>query len=234
MDNPNTINDEMMARLDRFSTSFPDYVQRLEKENKKISENIPKITIEIEEFKKIQDNLSSFLSGKMKEVYTEQSKTFSKHLMDTLVKNTNSELKEHFKEISKEFREQIQQEKDDLKRDLDKYAAQAIEINEKYREGADKFTKDMEGTTSTLKQLLNLQKQRLSRKGLLICGVFCLSSVLTGMGLLYFFPHNIYYSDPNVARYMMMGRSTWENMKHLSVKDQNILLDGMKKYMAKK
>ena len=132
MDNPNTINDEMMARLDRFSTSFPDYVQRLEKENKKISENIPKITIEIEEFKKIQDNLSSFLSGKMKEVYTEQSKTFSKHLMDTLVKNTNSELKEHFKEISKEFREQIQQEKDDLKRDLDKYAAQAIEINEKY------------------------------------------------------------------------------------------------------
>jgi len=32
----------------------------------------------------------------------------------------------------------------------------------------------------------------------------------------------------------MMGRATWENMKYLSVKDQNLLLDGMKKYMAKK
>ena len=234
MDNPNTINDEMMARLDRFSTSFPDYVQRLEKENKKISENIPKVTLEMEEFKKIQNNLSSFLSGKMKEVYTEQSKTFSKYLMDTLVKNANAELKEHFKEISKDFREQIQQEKVDLKRELDKHAAQATEINEKYREGADKFTKDMEGTVSTLKQLLTLQKQRLTRKGLLICGVFCLASVLSGTGIFYFFPQNIYYSDPNVARYMMMGRSTWENMKHLSVKDQNLLLDGMKKYMAKK
>ena len=108
------------------------------------------------------------------------------------------------------------------------------EINEKYREGADKFTKDMEGTVSTLKQLLNLQKQRLTRKGLLICGVFCLASVLSGTGIYYFFPQNIYYSDPNVARYMMMGRSTWENMKRLSVKDQSMLLDGMKKYMAKK
>jgi hypothetical protein len=152
--------------------------------------------------------------------------------MDALI--VDAELKDRMKEISKEFREQIQQEKAALKRDLDKYAAQAAEINEKYREGAEKFTKDMESPILTLKQLLNFQKQRLTRKGLLVCGVFCLASALTGMGLFYFFPQNIYYSDPNVARYMMMGRATWENMKHLSVKDQNMLLDGMKKYMAKK
>jgi len=110
---------------------------------------------------------------------------------------------------------------------------QTKEMTQKYLEDGEKFKADMERTVSGLKQLLNLQKQRLTHKGLLICLVFCVASILTGMGLFYFFPQNIYYSDPNVARYMMMGRATWENMKYLSVKDQNLLLDSMKNIWLK-
>jgi hypothetical protein len=223
---------ELVTRAERINDIVIQTLENLKSETRDMSKSLPRLTFEIEELKKIRDTLLSSLSEKMKEVYTEQNKTLHKQIMDVLV--VDAELKVRMKEISKEFRDLIQQEKADLKRELDKHAAQAKEINEKYREGADKFTKDMEGTVSTLKQLLNLQKQRLTRKGLLICGVFCLASVLSGAGIFYFFPQNIYYSDPNVARYMMMGRATWENMKHLSVKDQNMLLDGMKKYMAKK
>ena len=223
---------ELVTRAERINDIISETLIVLKSETKEMSKSLPRLTLEIEELKKTRDTLVSSLSEKMKEVYIEQSKILHKQIMDALI--VDAELKDRMKEIGKEFREQIQQEKAALKRDLDKYAAQATEINEKYREGADKFTKDMEGTVSTLKQLLNLQKQRLTRKGLLICGVFCLASVLSGTGIYYFFPQNIYYSDPNVARYMMMGRSTWENMKRLSVKDQSMLLDGMKKYMAKK
>ena len=60
---------------------------------------------------------------------------------------------------------------------------------------------------------------------------FALSSMLTGIGLYCFFPQHIYYSDPHTARNMIMGRSAWDNIKHLSPKDQGLLLEGMKKYM---
>jgi pheromone shutdown protein TraB len=203
-----TIDNDILARVDRFATNFPEYLQRLEKESQKIGENLPKITLEVEEFKKVQTTLTPALSAAIRKVLIEERNIFVTHAVKVL--------KEEIDSVLKECRHQTK------------------EMTQKYLEDGEKFKTDVEKTVSTLKQLLNLQKQRLTYKGLLICFVFCTASVLTGMGLFYLFPQNIYYSDPNVARYMMMGRATWENMKYLSVKDQNLLLDGMKKYMAKK
>jgi hypothetical protein len=232
---------ELLVEADRVNEIFAQNIAHLKEDSKEVLKALPRLTLEVEQIKKIRENLSSFLAEKMKEAYLKESKDFSDRLSTAFLEKAEKGLQAQKKQyedsletIRDAFHDQIHREKEDMKRDLDKHAAQVTEIHEKYRDGSDKFTKDMEGTVSTLKQLLNLQKQRLTRKGLLICGVFCLASVLTGMGLFYFFPQNIYYSDVNTARYMMMGRSTWENMKHLSVKDQNLLLDGMKKYMAKK
>ena len=205
---PRTIDNDILARVDRFATNFPEYLQRLEKESKKISENLPKIILEVEEFKKVQATLTPALSAAVRKALIEERNIFVTHAVKALKEDIDSVLKD--------------------------YRHQTKEMTQKYLEDGEKFKADIERTVSNLKQLLNLQKQRLTHKGLLICLVFCGASVLTGSGLFYFFPQNIYYSDPNVARYMMMGRATWENMKYLSVKDQNLLLDGMKKYMAKK
>lgn len=202
------IDNEMLARLERIAVKFPDYIQRLEKESQKVSENIPKITLEIEELKKVKADLIPSLSEAVKKALIEERKVFVESALKGL--------------------------QDNMESILQKYRDQAQETTQKYLNDAQIFKQEMTIVVSSMTKLMNLQKQRLTRKGVLICAVFCVASVVTGGGLFYFFPQNIYYSDGNTARNMIMGRSTWDNMKHLSVKDQTLLLDGMKKYMDKK
>ena len=149
-------------------------------------------------------------------------------------RHKSKEYEASLKTIQDTFHDQIEREKQDIKQALGQYDLQAQETAQKYLNDAQIFKQEMTSVVSSMTSLMNLQKQRLTRKGVLICAVFCVASVLTGGGLFYFFPQNIYYSDANTARNMIMGRSTWDNMKHLSVKDQTLLLDGMKKYMDKK
>ena len=232
---------ELVTRAERINDIVIQTLASLKSETIDISKSLPRLTFEIEELKKTRDTLVSSLSEKMKEVYLKQSKDFSDRLstafLEKAEKGLQTQKKQYeasLKTIRDDFHDQIHREKQEIQQDLDTYNNQAKEISRKYLDDAEKFKQEMENNVSSMTNLMNLQKQRLTHKGLLICGVFCLTSVLTGMGLFYFFPQNIYYSDLNVARYMMMGRATWENMKHLSTKDQNIPLDGMNKYMAKK
>ena len=204
---PAMIDHDMLARMERFATNFPHYLQRLEKESQKISENIPKITLEIEEFKKIQDSLLPFLSETVKKSLKEETQELS----DGMVQY---------------FKNQI----DSIVRD---YGQKAAEMHHQYFDKIFVFKQEMDSTVAVFQKLLSLQKQRLTRKGLLICGIFCLSSMLTGLALYWFFPQNIYYSDPHTARNIIMGRAAWENIKQLSPKDQGLLLESMKKYMRK-
>jgi len=121
--------------------------------------------------------------------------------------------------------------KDDMESVLKECRHRTKEMTQKYLEDGEKFKADMERTVSILKQLLNLQKQRLTHKGLLICFVFCVTSVLTGSGLFYFFPQKVYYQDMNTAKNIIMGRVTWERFNKLSPKEQDILVEGVKKHM---
>ena len=205
---PPTIDNDILARMDRFATNFPEYLQRLEKESKKISENLPKITLEVEEFKKIQTTLTPALSAAVRKALVEERNIFVTHAMKVL--------KEDIDSVFKECRHQMK------------------EMTQKCLEDGEKFRADMERTISTLKQLLNLQKQKLTYKGLLICLVFCVASVLTGNGLYYFFPQKVYYQDMNTAKNIIMGRVTWESFNKLSPKDQDILVEGVKRHMLVK
>ncbi len=157
---PPTIDNDILARVDRFATNFPEYLQRLEKESQKISENLPKITLEVEEFKNVQTTLTPVLSAAVRKALVEERNIFVTHAVKTL--------KEDMESILKDYRHQTK------------------EMTQKYLEDGEKFKSDMERTLSNLKQLLNLQKQRLTHKGLLICFVFCTASVLTGGGLCLF------------------------------------------------
>jgi len=67
-----TIDHDILARVDRFATNFPEYLQRLEKESQKISENLPKITLEVEEFKKVQTTLTPALSTGVRKALLEE------------------------------------------------------------------------------------------------------------------------------------------------------------------
>ena len=200
-----TIDNDILARVDRFATNFPEYLQRLEKESKKISENLPKITLEVEEFKKVQTTLTPALSAAVRKALLEERNIFVTHAVKALKEDMESVLKD--------------------------YRHQTKEMTQKYLEDGEKFKADMERTVSNLKQLLNLQKQRLTHKGLLICLVFCAASVLTGSGLFYFFPQKVYYQDMNAAKNIVMGRVAWESFNKLSPKDQDILVDGVKKHL---
>jgi len=202
---PRTIDNDILARVDRFATNFPEYLQRLEKESQKISENLPKITLEVEEFKKVQTTLTPALSAAVRKALIEERNIFVTHAVKALKEDMESVLKD--------------------------YRHQTKEMTQKYLEDGEKFKADMEKTASTLKQLLNLQKQRLTYKGLLICLVFCGTSFLTGSGLFYFFPQNIYYQDINTAKNLVMGRVAWESFSKFSLKDQDILVEDVKKYM---
>jgi len=203
-----TIDNDILARVDRFATNFPEYLQRLEKESQKIGENLPKITLEVEEFKKVQTTLTPALSAAIRKVLIEERNIFVTHAVKVL--------KEEIDSVLKECRHQTK------------------EMTQKYLEDGEKFKTDMEKTVSTLKQLLNLHKQRLTHKGLLICFVFCVASVLTGSGLFYFFPQKVYYQDMNTAKNILMGRVAWESFNKLSPKDQDILVEAVKKHLLLK
>lgn len=205
---PPTIDNDILARVDRFAINFPEYLQRLEKESKKISENLPKITLEVEEFKKVQTTLTPALSAAVRKALVEERNIFVTHAVKVLKEEIDSVLKE--------------------------YRHRTKEMTQKYLENGEKFKSDMEKTVSTLKQLLNLQKQRLTHKGLLICFVFCAASVLTGSGLFYFFPQKVYYQDMNTAKNIVMGRVAWESFNKLSPKDQDILVEAVKKHILLK
>ena len=178
-----TIDHDILARVDRFATNFPEYLQRLEKESKKISENLPKITLEVEEFKKVQTTLTPALSAAVRKALVEERNIFVTHAVKALKEEIDSVLKD--------------------------YRHRTKEMTQKYLEDGEKFKSDMEGTVSGMKRLMNLQKQRLTYKGLLICFVFCTASVLTGSSLFYFFPQKIYYQDINTAKNLVMGRVAW-------------------------
>lgn len=205
---PAMIDHDMLARMERFATNFPQYLQRLEKESQKISENIPKITLEIEEFKKIQDSLIPILS-------------------DAVKKSLKEEMQEISDRIVQDFKNQI----DSIVHD---YGQKAAEMHRQYFDKATAFKQEMESTVSSFQKLLSLQKQRLTHKGLLICGVFCLSSFLTGVGLFYFFPQHTYYPDQNTAKYIGLGKAAWKTFPRFSPKDQDILTEEVKKYMVRK
>jgi gas vesicle protein len=222
--------EKYLVRAERFNEVLLKNLAKLEVQKEGMVETLPKVTLEVEELKKTREKLPSFLAEKIREAYLLESKAFNERLLTSFLEKVDKELKVPLQKI----RDQIQREKNDLKRDLEKCAAQARETNEKYMEYADKFRNDMEKTASTLKQLLNLQKQRLTYKGLLICLVFCGASVLTGSGLFYFFPQKVYYQDMNTAKNILMGRVTWESFNKLSPKDQDILVEGVKKYMLVK
>jgi len=205
---PPTIDNDILARVERFATNFPEYLQRLEKESKKIGENLPKITLEVEEFKKVQTTLTPALSTAVRKALVEERNIFVAHAVKALKEDMESVLKD--------------------------YRHRTKEMTQKYLEDGEKFKADIERTVSNLKQLLNLHKQRLTYKGLLICLVFCAASVLTGGGLFYFFPQKIYYQDINTAKNIVMGRVAWESFNKLSPKDQDILVEAVKKHILLK
>ena len=228
---------ELLVEAERINDILTQSLVLLKDETKEVSKSLPRLTLEIQELKKTRDNLSSFLADKMKDVWISESKTLSHQLSSSFLEDTEKGLQEQkkiYEEAVKKILEnvhiQIQQEKNDL----EKCAAQALEVKEKYTEYSDQFRKDMDGIVATLKQLMKLQKQRLTRKGLLVCLVFCVASVLTGSGLFYFFPQNVRYQDMGTARYFILGKVTWDNLKNLSLKDQNLLLDGMNNYLRTK
>lgn len=226
--------EKYLVRAERFNEVLLKNLAKLEVQKEGMVETLPKVTLEVEELKKTREKLPSFLAEKIKEAYLVESKAFNERLLTSFLEKVDKELKVPLQKIRDQFHDQIQREKNDLKRDLEKCAAQARETNEKYMEYADKFRNDMEKNVLILKQLLNLQKQRLTYKGLLICLVFCTASLLTGSSLFYFFPQNVYYQDTGTARNLIFGKVTWENLKNLSVKDQHLLLDAMNNHLRAK
>jgi hypothetical protein len=117
---------------------------------------------------------------------------------------------------------------------IDNYHDGINKTFQQYSTEATQFKREMDSVVSTLKKLLALQKQRLTRKGVLLCGVFCVASVLTGGLLFYLFPQHVYNPDKNIAKYIVMGKTAWENFARFSPKDQDILLEEVKKYMMGK
>lgn len=232
---------DLLVEAERFNEIFTENLAHLKEDSKDILKALPRITLEIEQLKKTRENLSAFLAEKMKATYLKENQEFFDRLSTEFLEKTEKGLQAQKKEyeaslktIQDTFHDQIEREKQEIKQALGQYDIQAQETAQKYLNDAQILKQEMTGVVSSMTRLMNLQKQRLTRKGVLICAVFCVVSVLTGGGLFYFFPQNIYYYDGNTARNMIMGRSTWDNMKHLSVKDQTLLLDGMKKYMDKK
>jgi hypothetical protein len=202
------IDHENLARLERVAVKFPDYIQRLEKESQKVSENIPKITLEIEELKKVKADLIPSLSEAVKKALMEERKIF----VDSALKGLQ----------------------DNMESILQKYKDQAQENTQKYLNDAQIFKQEMTSVVSSMTRLMNLQKQRLTRKGVLICAVFCVASVLMGGGLFYFFPQTVHYQDAESARHLVFGKVTWNNLKKLSLKDQNLLVDAVYDYLKRK
>ena len=229
---------ELLVEADRVNDIFAQNISHLKEDSKGILTALPRLTLEIEHIKKTRENLSSCLAEKMQEAYLKESEAFSDRLSTAFLEKAEKGLEEQQKQyesslntISDAFHDQIHREKQDIQKVLDTYSHQAKEISQKYLMDAEKFRQEMEKAVSSMTRLMSLQKQRLTRKGLLICGVFCIASALTGSGLFYLFPQHVYHPDKNIPQNIIMGKVTRENFGKFSSKDQDMLLEEVRKYM---
>lgn len=247
---------ELWIEAERANEILAQNLGVLKEETHELSKSLPRFTIEVEHLKKTRENLASFLGEKMKEILSKESALLSETLASAFLEKTEKALQSQQKAYEENLslaghhlREEIILAKSDVEKCLTDSSVQSVEITQRYSSAleraqqgtektfqkylteAEQFKREMEGTVSSLKKLMNWQKQRLTRKGLLMCGVFCGASVLTGAGLFYLFPQHVYYPDKNIARNMIMGIVTRENFGKFSSKDQDMLLEEVRKYM---
>jgi len=209
---------------------------------------VPKLIVEIEQFKKIRESLVSCLQETLREAAVREGRKLEESLSQSFLETTAQGVKTQqnaVQESLKVYEEELTVLKSSFEDYLDEEKQKFTKFAENYHEGmhktfqqysteAGQFKQEMEGVVSTLKKLLTLQKQRLTRKGVLLCGVFCAASLLTGNLLFYLFPQHVYNPDKNIAKYIFMGKTAWENFAKFSPKDQDILLEEVKKYMMPK
>ena len=234
-----------LARAERFNELFSQNLDKLKKEEKTFAESLPKVIIEVEELKKIRGTLVASLEKVIRETIDRESRVLAEILSRSFLETTAQGVKTQqnaVQESLKMYKDELNALKSSFEDYLDEEKQSFTKFAEKYHEGMNKtfqqysteaaqFKREMEGVVSTLKKLLTLQKQRLTRKGLLICGVFCAASVLTGGLLFYLFPQHVYNPDKNIAKYIVIGKMAWQNFAKFSPKDQDLLLEEVKKYM---
>jgi hypothetical protein len=241
----NQVSHMFLARAERFNDLFSQNLAKLGTEGQCLEEALPKITLEVEQLKKMRDSLVSSLKETLQEVMMRESSklqgSLAQSFLDTTdqgVKTQQNAVQESLKLYEEElialkssFEDYLDEEKQNFRKFSEDYHEGITKTFQQYSMEATVFKQEMDSVVSTLKKLLTLQKQRLTRKGILLCGVFCLASILTGGLLFYLYPQHVYNPDPNIARYIMMGKITRENYPKLSPKDQTMILEEMKKYL---
>lgn len=237
-----------LARAERFNDLLSQNLDKLRKEEKSFAESVPKITVEVEQLKKIRESLISSLQEMLQEVMARESgkleESLSRSFLETTaqgVKTQQNAVQESLKVYEEElnalktgFEDYLDEEKQNFRKFVDNYHEGMTRTFQQYSTEAAQFKGEMEGAVSTLKKLLTLQKQRLTRKGFLICAVFCGTSLLTGSLLFYLFPQHVYNPDKNIAKNIIMGKVVWDNFAQFSIKDQDMLVEEVKKYMLEK
>lgn len=233
-----------LARAEQFNDLFSQNLEKLRKEEKSFADSMPKITIEVEQLKKIRESLVSSLKETLREAVVRESRKLEERLSQSFLDTTAQGVKtqqnavqeslkvyeEELNSLKTSFEDYLDEEKQKFRNFADNYHDGINKTFQQYSTEATQFKREMDSVVSTLKKLLALQKQRLTRKGVLLCGVFFVASVLTGGLLFYLFPQHVYNPDKNIAKYIVMGKTAWENFARFSPKDQDILLEEVKKY----
>jgi hypothetical protein len=235
----------VLARIERLNNLLAENLAKLGTESQSLETTLPKMTLEIEELKKIKSSLVSCVQTAIQEGMVREmiklEETLGQSFLDTTAQGVKTQqqavqeslkiYEEELNALKSSFEDYLDEERQKFKQFTENYHNGITQTFEQYSVKATTFKQDMESVVSTLKKLMTLQKQRLTRKGLLICGVFCVTSLLTGGLLFYLYPQHVYYPDPNIARYIIIGKIARENYSKLSPKDQTMILEEMKKYL---
>lgn len=98
----------------------------------------------------------------------------------------------------------------------------------KFSESVESFGDHLKTCSAELKSNNNHYRKKLSRVGIIICSTFCLSSILTGFGLWYFFPQSQTIAfTPDQRQAMEYGTLLKFALPKLSDKDRQIIIDKM-------
>ncbi|GAO98756.1 hypothetical protein Cva_01424 [Caedimonas varicaedens] len=237
----------LLARANRFNDLLTQNLAKLKTEEQSFKEMLPKITLEVEQLKQMRESLVSCVQTAIQEGIVREmiklEETLGQSFLDTTAQGVKTQqqavqeslkiYEEELNALKSSFEDYLDEERQKFKQFTENYHDGITQTFEQYSVKATAFKQDMETVVSTLKKLMILQKQRLTRKGILLCGVFCVASLLTGGLLFYLYPQHVYYPDKNVAKYMVMGKTLWENFSRLSPHDQDMLTKEVKKQMKK-
>lgn len=91
---------------------------------------------------------------------------------------------------------------------------------------ADRLKNEINKTVYEAQRAISYGKKEITLRSIGMTFAFCLSSVITSLGIFYFFPQNIHYAfNSEAARYMSYGIAYVECFDKLSQKDKDMIMD---------